>query len=280
MKTVLALFLALTTTVAHAAYEQTPYPVSKGGSGAASFTAGSILLGNGTSAFSLLGGTDNNVVLGHTGAAPTMGQITNAYVDAAAAIAYSKLNLSASIVNADIASGAAIAFSKLAALTSTNILVGNGSNVAAAVAVSGDATLANTGALTLATVNSNVGSFTNANITVNAKGLITAAANGTTANPTVTNGGNTAYTILTTDGAVRTGTTLTADRAYTLPACTAGNIGEIHRIKNLPAQTKNIILTAAGSDNIDGNATFTINPGDNIPVICAAFSGSGTWDIE
>lgn len=40
----------------------------------------------------------------------------------------------------------------------------------------GDAT--GSTALTLATVNSNVGSFTNANITVNAKGLITSASNG------------------------------------------------------------------------------------------------------
>jgi hypothetical protein len=48
-------------------------------------------------------------------------------------------------------------------LASADILVGNGSNVATAVTMSSDATLSNTGALTLATVNNNVGSFTNAN---------------------------------------------------------------------------------------------------------------------
>lgn len=47
-------------------------------------------------------------------------------------------------------------------------------------ALTGDVTAAGPGsaAATLATVNGNVGSFTNANLTVNAKGLITAASNG------------------------------------------------------------------------------------------------------
>ena len=57
----------------------------------------------------------------------------------------------ASIVNADINASAAIAFSKLAALTSANILVGNSSNVATAVAMSGDVTISNTGVTAIST---------------------------------------------------------------------------------------------------------------------------------
>jgi hypothetical protein len=55
--------------------------------------------------------------------------IVNADIATAAAIAYSKLNLSASIVNADIATGAAIDLSKLAALTASKLLVSDGSGV-------------------------------------------------------------------------------------------------------------------------------------------------------
>ena len=50
-----------------------------------------------------------------------------------------------SVVNADISSGAAIDYSKLASLTSGNVLVGNGSNVATSVAMSGDIAITNAG---------------------------------------------------------------------------------------------------------------------------------------
>jgi hypothetical protein len=64
------------------------------------------------------------------------------------------------------------------------VLVGNAGGTAyAPVSASGDATLASTGALTLATVNSNVGSYGSSTaapaVTVNAKGLVTAVSTNT-----------------------------------------------------------------------------------------------------
>lgn len=61
--------------------------------------------------------------------------IVNADIASGAAIAYSKLNLSNSIVNADIASGAAIALNKLAALTASRALQSDGSGVISVSAV-------------------------------------------------------------------------------------------------------------------------------------------------
>ncbi len=55
-----------------------------------------------------------------------------------------------SVTNTSLAANAAIAFSKLAPLTSGNVLVGNSSNVATSVAVTGDVTVSNTGVTTIA----------------------------------------------------------------------------------------------------------------------------------
>jgi len=63
------------------------------------------------------------------------------------------------VVNASIAANAAIAHSKLAALASTKVLVGNGSNVATEVVLSGDVTMDNAGAVTLAAAQTNVTSL-------------------------------------------------------------------------------------------------------------------------
>ena len=67
------------------------------------------------------------------------------------------------VVNDSVAAGAAIAYSKMEAVTGGQIMVGNGSNVGTLVAVSGDATMSNAGALTIAAA-AVEGSMLNANV--------------------------------------------------------------------------------------------------------------------
>ena len=149
-------------------------PVSQGGTGLTSYTIGDMIYASGTTTLSKLAIGTGNYVLVSSGSAPGWGLLVNANIDAAAAIAYSKLALTDSILNADINSSAAIAFSKLAALTSGNILVGSSGNVATSVAMSGDITIDNAGVTAIGS-----GVIVNADVNASAAIARTKLASGT-----------------------------------------------------------------------------------------------------
>ncbi len=127
-------------------------------------------------------------------------------------------------------------------LTSGHIFVGNGINVASSVALSGDATLSNTGALTLGTVNTNVGTFQG--ITVNAKGLVTAAVNQNyiSGNQTITLSGDT-----TGSGTTAITTTL---------ATVNSNIGTF---QGLTINAKGLVTAATNQNYLTANQTITFS---------------------
>jgi len=79
------------------------------------------------------------------------------------------------ILNADINASAAIDYSKLAALTSGNVLVGNASNVATSVAMTGDIAISNAGVTSIAS-----GVIVDADVSGTAEIAVSKLANGTT----------------------------------------------------------------------------------------------------
>jgi hypothetical protein len=104
------------------------------------------------------------------------------------------------IVDSDINASAGIAFSKLASLTSANILVGNASNIATSVAVTGDINISNTGVTAIAAgviidsdINASAGIVDTKLATISTAGKVSNSA-------TTATSANTVNTIVARDG--------------------------------------------------------------------------------
>jgi hypothetical protein len=104
------------------------------------------------------------------------------------------------IVDSDINASAGIAFSKLTSLTSANILVGNASNIATSVAVTGDINISNTGVTAIAAgviidsdINASAGIVDTKLATISTAGKVSNSA-------TTATSANTVNTIVARDG--------------------------------------------------------------------------------
>lgn len=107
--------------------------------------------------------TSGNILVGSAGNVPTSVAVTGDVVISNTGVTAISAG---AIVNNDINASAAIAFSKLAALSSGNIIVGNGGSQPTSVAMSGDATLVASGALTIANNAITTAKILNANVTL------------------------------------------------------------------------------------------------------------------
>jgi hypothetical protein len=133
----------------------------------ANITAGSVLIGNPSNVPTATALSGDVTVTSSGVTAIGSGVIVNADINASAAIDKTKISGTAitaadtgtvtstmiadgTIVNADINASAAISHSKLANITAGQVLLGNGSNVPTATALSGDVTVNSTGVTAIA----------------------------------------------------------------------------------------------------------------------------------
>lgn len=178
---------------------------------------------------------------------------------------------SSAIVNADVAANAAIAFSKLAPLSSANILVGSASNVATSVTMSGDVTLDNTGAASLAATLAGNKTFSN-NVVVNGTTTlngVTSIAAAMNIKPTIVT--STPFTLNGTHNVILSNSA--SNITFNLPDCSSLE-GRTYIIKNI--NTGSAIITPATGQKIDGMNTKTIATRySSMNIVCA----SSNWYI-
>jgi hypothetical protein len=150
-------------------------------------------------------------------------------------------------------------------LTSANIFVGNSSNVATAVTMSGDASISNTGALTLATSGVTAGTY--AYITVDAKGRATSAI--PIAYQTLTDGSTITWTVSNGTNAI---VTLGGNRTLAFSGAVAGEYLTLEVIQD---GTGSRTLTYPGNVKWSGGSapvlTTTAGAKD---VLCFAYDGT------